>query len=837
MLKISHIAVATRLFSITPLLLFRRQNKARSTPPQILNNESKKIGFIYLTVESIEPNLSNYELAQKAVKKAEDMVEKAENELRNMNFVLTQHWFEEKNCVEEGKRYLETGEWNIEYPKYQLDFYLSGEQRIIRKEEALIVEKQNLALEKQNLARKEEALAEEKKNAIAFPPFDPKSYQVSFPFFVPNGESHLNLLERDNVVAEINEVVLPNRKTRSNKNEKYWPIIISTSRGMGKTFLLKMVGMQKVKKELKNVIIEEALSCGRILSFDFVKNDLKSEEDVLSFFPRLMIYFLCYLFNGKQVDGINFDEIAFDKIVTSEGNQLKFKIWKKKYLDSSTDIVIQEYIRLTNIAFDVDPKSECYNTPPVFLLDEIQTLCKPTNRKSEKISDGNGPKIHSYLTYLLTQLAGKHRPICICTGTNNGDIVSICEMSSIIPEVLSLTPLLNDYKEYWTEMTEYSNINNTELVQMAGDEDLIDCLISASYKIPRLLFIAHSVWFKLRQEGIENREYYLQYFQAKAKKYYNELGSVLQSYNVETLSRIILCCGVHWRVENIHSCVPGTSIKWNNLIQSALIFPYADNCYLFPFTLVWSNSVLKKRTDTSVTTQTDYENCNERNTLTDAEFDELEAIKTQIKFNCNSAVGNLNIEDLHVSFDILCKLDIKKLGIFYESLFVASLAAKYYLYMLSNTSKDRFVPFSKLYDFNIGDASKVLMSQFNVNLSEGILLPQTEAFVTDDLNNGVIHNKLNNSAHHDIIIPTNLGRVAVSAKASFNFNPGDMNMQWQVSKTSNAKVIQLILLYLGSLEKEKKQPNVAFLDGSGVCSGLSLDTFILVKKLKSQNNL
>jgi hypothetical protein len=310
----------------------------------------------------------------------------------------------------------------------------------------------------------------------------------------------------------------------------------------------------------------------------------------------------------------------------------------------------------------------------VFLLDEIQTLCKPTNRKSEKISDGNGPKIHSYLTYLLTQLAGKHRPICICTGTNNGDIVSICEMSSIIPEVLSLTPLLNDYKEYWTEMTEYSNINNTELVQMAGDEDLIDCLISASYKIPRLLFIAHSVWFKLRQEGIENREYYLQYFQAKAKKYYNELGSVLQSYNVETLSRIILCCGVHWRVENIHSCVPGTSIKWNNLIQSALIFPYADNCYLFPFTLVWSNSVLKKekkKASTSTSSDNDIPTTPSVGTRKDPK---VEAIKLKVKDYCKSAVYNLNIEKLFLSFDYICKLDIKGLGIAYEDLFVSSLA-------------------------------------------------------------------------------------------------------------------------------------------------------------------
>lgn len=58
--------------------------------------------------------------------------------------------------------------------------------------------------------------------------------------------------------------------------------------------------------------------------------------------------------------------------------------------------------------------------------------------------------------------------------------------------------------------------------------------------------------------------------------------------------------------------------------------------------------------------------------------------------------------------------------------------------------------------------------------------------------------------------------------------------QLLVSKKSNENVVQLILLYL---YKEESQANLAFLNGSGVCNGLSLDLFILVKRLKSQNNL
>ena len=59
-------------------------------------------GFIYLTVESIVPNSLDYELAQNAVKKAEDRVEKAEKELEELKLDFTLQWFEDNNCVAEG---------------------------------------------------------------------------------------------------------------------------------------------------------------------------------------------------------------------------------------------------------------------------------------------------------------------------------------------------------------------------------------------------------------------------------------------------------------------------------------------------------------------------------------------------------------------------------------------------------------------------------------------------------------------------------------------------------------------------------------------------------------
>ena len=199
--------------------------------------------------------------------------------------------------------------------------------------------------------------------------------------------------------------------------EKYQPIICSTSRGMGKTAFMEAIGMQHVKENLKNNLIIDALQYGRILSFDFAgaaaRTAMNTEEDIGTFFTRLMIYFLCRMFDGTQVDGIHFEKISqFETVTTTIVSQLRFKMWLKKSLKLNADDMMYEYIRLTNLAFGVNCMS-----PPVFLLDEIQGLLKPTTIQS-KYKDGH-IIYHSFLSFLLIQLAGLHKPVCICTGTNN----------------------------------------------------------------------------------------------------------------------------------------------------------------------------------------------------------------------------------------------------------------------------------------------------------------------------------------------------------------------------------------------------------------------------------
>ena len=99
--------------------------------------------------------------------------------------------------------------------------------------------------------------------------------------------------------------------------------------------------------------------------------------------------------------------------------------------------MIREYILLTNIAFAIDESLEFYKTPPVFLLDEVQSLVKATDIVSTYTSDGE--KNISVLVLTMVKLFQSLK----------------CQQS--IPKFFLCPPWVDDYLEYWVEMTNYFN--------------------------------------------------------------------------------------------------------------------------------------------------------------------------------------------------------------------------------------------------------------------------------------------------------------------------------------------------------------------------------------------
>ena len=631
--------------------------------------------------------------------------------------------------------------------------------------------------------------------------FNPKEYKISFPFFESNGEAYLTLVDREHVVSKINDVIMDHKQFG-----KFRPIIISTSRGMGKTFLMKMIALQRVPYGLESQAIKEAGSFGRILSFDFVKYlDERSIDKIDSFFPRLMIFYLCMIFDGCEVDGMFFSQIKFDDVALFKGGQDRFNIWKEKCLRLSTDWMIGEYIRLTNIAFSVSCE-----TPPVFLLDEIQLLCDSTMTRS-----GFDGEYHTLFSLLLSQLAGKHRPVCICSGTNNGKILRISEKSSIFPRVLSLTPLKTGYIQNWNEMTNnlHKSSDVIDISRFEAKTDLVFSLVYATYKIPRLLSFAHSIWYKGILNKIHKKDaQYLIEFEEKAAGYYSEMRQVWMQFTPNQIAHIMFATGCRWAVPDLEVFIPGTDITWNFLIDKALIFPYDEGYYLFPFGLVWSElnymgSMLKKFRD----------------------------FKLKVDAACKELVNNIDVKHLFPSYSDICGSDPQSLGKLFEKLITASFAVTYYLYRLSDGTID--IPFNILYDSN-EDAE--LLQRVTLNFSQGIDYPVSEATVLNSVKHAVTRNRNSPTAHHDLILYSEEGPIPVQIKNSFkNPRSKEVKKQLKVFRKSADEVNILIWIYLGDVRtlglKTVFASKVVFLNGSGVCNGMSLDLFCASKIVASSD--
>ncbi|KAJ3371951.1 hypothetical protein HDU84_001229, partial [Entophlyctis sp. JEL0112] len=268
------------------------------------------------------------------------------------------------------------------------------------------------------------------------------------------------------------------------------------------------------------------------------------------------------------------------------------------------------------------------------------------------------------------------------------------------------------------------------------------------------------------------------------------MADIWLSYSTEDLAHIILACSVH-HVVKLDSTVPGTQIPWRTLTRNALVFPYLDGCYVFPYGIVWNAKVTSPG----------------------------RATKKAVEDRCRELVPNLEIQDMFVSYDRLCAHDLYKLGLAYESLFVSSLAVKYYLQLVQFGCAD--VCLSDIYDLDDEESvGKTLMSDLIVNFSDGISIPVVEKS-TEYPEHAITHHKLIHNAHYDIIIPAKINNnqcyVPVSAKCSFRLSSkAVMEKQLNTSRSRN----QLLLwLYLGEgVSLEGNYPDVLFVDGSGCCN-------------------
>ncbi|MEN9647657.1 MAG: hypothetical protein RLY57_461, partial [Candidatus Parcubacteria bacterium] len=358
--------------------------------------------------------------------------------------------------------------------------------------------------------------------------FDPNSYELDFPFFQANGVTYLSVIARKGQFDKINAIV-----TGRTSEPKYQPIVVSGSRGIGKTFMLKKIGMQDHPHKLD--ALENSKKCGRVVSFDcstmtFAKKAYEAnamdmdQKDMFpsleQFFPCLLIFFLCRMFDGYTVDGILFKKAGgVYKVLSHQGHQTKFNEWINKWREKPVDACIEEYIRLTNIAFDKNFSAK--DAPLVFLLDEVQQWTHVTKFKSKK--DG----YHTIISKLLTLLANS-RPVCVCAGTSIGKLFEITDKSAIKPISVDLETFSKkeDYELFWKELTDHELKGKPDSFEYSMDDADVLALIYASYQIPRILWIAHREWFNGKKKDLK-KELVLQTFERRARGYYPEMSKLL----------------------------------------------------------------------------------------------------------------------------------------------------------------------------------------------------------------------------------------------------------------------------------------------------------------------
>ena len=189
-----------------------------------------------------------------------------------------------------------------------------------------------------------------------------------------------------------------------------------------------------------------------------------------------------------------------------------------------------------------------------------------------------------------------------------------------------------------------------------------------------------------------------------------------------------------------------------------------------------------------------------------------------------SHIKNLDLRDLfspHYNLSSKAK---------FEKIVVASLAVRYYILRLEYPSRD--ISLQKLFGWSVG-----AYSDFKVDFSAGVNFPEyAQATVNDkNLPPAIIHNKDFSKTHHDIILVSKNGNIAVSVKASTKLPSSyQVNQKLKATRESKEPSCNLIWLYLGPATKTRR--GVPIISGFSFCNRHAIENIIFHTKHKTKTN-
>ena len=252
----------------------------------------------------------------------------------------------------------------------------------------------------------------------------------------PNGDN-LPLLERRDTLKQIAQYF-----DTIDNTPKYGAICIITSRGMGKTFLLKKLGHHQLGNAGITIPhLKEAGLVGRVIGIECeaARPNFGSKFDDFAKFWQLMIAaHITMLFKDSNVNGINFVPLSYESVVNVYRHQLSrtpTERWILAFCEKPITIACQEFIHLSNMAFGTQSQVK-----PVFLLDNVQGLARLSTDIESKVAKVK----HTVLSLLLQQLY-EYRPPCLIAGTSDGNLQLITDYSLVHPIPVYLTRIRTKY--------------------------------------------------------------------------------------------------------------------------------------------------------------------------------------------------------------------------------------------------------------------------------------------------------------------------------------------------------------------------------------------------------
>ena len=517
----------------------------------------------------------------------------------------------------------------------------------------------------------------------SIPLFRPSLYQFKLYGLDGNGDPYLPLISRETEAEQVHHLI-------NRAQQKLSPTIISTSRGMGKTFFLKKIGLNQLAPSYESIPeIGKAQRCGRIVSFTAnIETCQQYGMDHNMWIKDVLVSHLTQIFVGTRFRNVAFQQ-AYKSVFNADLTQedVSFKKYIARLRTLTPEQLFEEVMDATLKAFDIKE-----DVPLFILCDEIQYLMQEV-----EILSAESMTKHTFFSRALNSIKEK-RPRIIATGTNSGNLPIMHRYTDISPSFVGLTPFdLKNARLFMEKLFEHQSI---DVNWSQSNLRLFNAIFILTAGIPRMIRFASVVWSrntKLPFSAVLSRIF------TDIQDYYRDAVNTFlerSTFSMRDLAIVMLCCHSYYPIPNLLADVPATNLVWQDLIDASLIFPCGFNCYCVP-AVFWLNL--------------------EDNSRINALENEISSLAHGVDLR----IMNLNI----LKWYDVEKNHLISIGHYFEKLFGMSLVIRYTLATLG--SEHSVVKFSDIYHAQPRTSLYEALKAIEINLKDGFIMAPIEVQATN----------------------------------------------------------------------------------------------------------